>query len=238
MEGTNRRRVLVMAIAVVAVVVVAGATALAVKLQDSGAGSLQAQDSGFGSLQTEGCPGGVGSAFEVYTFDDLGEMTAASDLVVRAHVESAEPGRVYGNADEGGQFQVRQANLVVDDVLASKGPTPERIALEEEGWDADGTCYFMNGLTWSEVGNEYYYFLRKNPDSDTYIHASSQGRALIKGDTLEAPTADTTLEEVIEQLTPTQLEDQVKQAEVDVRDGRLDPLPEPGADPPAEEPHR
>lgn len=201
-----------------AVVAVVGAsTALAMRFQhDSWLTPFE--------LRTHGCPVEHSEADEAYAFDDLATMAATSHVVIHAYVDSVQLGRVYGDPDEAVSFQVRNVNLAVDEVLASQNSAPKEIILEEQGWTSEGDCYIQNGLTWSEVGQEGYYFLRRNVDADTYIHSSSQGRALIEGPTLAVPAPDTELEEVMEQLTPAQLEEEVRQADADVRAGRLESL--------------
>lgn len=108
-------------------------------------------------------------------------IAKSSDLVIQGKVTAISPGRTYGD-DKEALITTRYVDIDVLDVL--HGPADlSTVRLEEEGYDADGVGYVMNGVQWSKVGDEGYFLLRKHPDSkDTYLQVSSYGRILYVGD--------------------------------------------------------
>lgn len=151
---------------------------------------------GSSSVHSNGFPTRPESAAqgrEVVWVEDAPSLVRASDLVVRATVAKTDVGQTYGS--EGDSFTTRFVSLQVEDVLwsregdhASAGST---IQLEEEGYDADKTGYVMNGVPWSAVGDQGFYFLVADPDGGDYRLVNSQGRVMYtaerKGPTGERP---------------------------------------------------
>jgi hypothetical protein len=111
---------------------------------------------------------------EAEHFDNLPAMAAASDVVMRAKVADVAVGKTYGDSKED-QFTTRYVTLKPVEVLRGDVPGGSLI-YEEAGWDADRTGYVMNGVLWSEPGDEGWYFLHLRHDMGTYRLIVSHGR--------------------------------------------------------------
>ena len=114
----------------------------------------------------------------VHHYESLAEQAQGSDFVVRGRVVQVEPGRVAGELPE---EKIYFRNVTIEVLEKAKGPVdPKTLVYEEEGWDADGTGYVMNGIKWSEVGDEAWYFLAERDDGITRL-ASQYGRYTLSG---------------------------------------------------------
>jgi len=133
-------------------------------------------------------PENISYASELRGFDDLGSMTATSDLVVKATVTEVVQGRTSGTAEDGGATTTREVRLRIDKVIYQRrgGKAPESVLLAEGYWDQSGTGYMVEGLNWSKVGDTGYYFLSGPDDtytsSDHYALVWSQGRVVVTND--------------------------------------------------------
>lgn len=103
-------------------------------------------------------------------------MAAKSDLVLRAQVSDVSVGATYGESIED-QVTTRNVSLKPIEVVRGVVGT-EPLIYEEEGWQADGEGYVMNGVLWSQPGDEAWYFLRLS-ESGTYRLIASYGRYAI-----------------------------------------------------------
>lgn len=113
-------------------------------------------------------------------FEDLGELTRASDLVVFASVSATERGRLVGDPHHGGVIS-RFVTLRVERVLADQGgPRPTTLLVEEEGWLGDGTPIIVNGLAPSTTGDRGLWFLDEvaTDAAPIFIVINEQGRYL------------------------------------------------------------
>ncbi|MEV0458767.1 hypothetical protein [Catellatospora methionotrophica] len=134
---------------------------------------------------------------EMYLFSSVDSMVATSHLVVSGTVTAVGEGRFTG-ADEDGstasQVRLRSVTIAVDSVLHNPklALVPPLITLEEEGWDALGRGYTVNGVAWSNVGDTGYFFLRRSAggDANTYVLTSSDGRVLNRGGVLSPSNSE------------------------------------------------
>ncbi|MCX6398025.1 MAG: hypothetical protein NTV23_16170 [Propionibacteriales bacterium] len=118
---------------------------------------------------------------EVRHYDDLAEMAAGSDWILRAKVTDVRVGKTYGDSVED---QVITRLVVLDPIEVVKGVdvegVPDTLTFEEEGWQGDGRGYVMNGVLWSRPGEEAWFFLRRTRDG-SYRLTSSFGRYTLVG---------------------------------------------------------
>ncbi|MGW4229238.1 hypothetical protein ACWEF9_08105 [Streptomyces sp. NPDC004980] len=131
----------------------------------------------------------VVDALETVEFQSVGQMAATSHKVVRATVTAAGPGRITGEDEvtEPGEAppttQARDVTLHITDDLKKPGvnPSADPIIIEEWGWDSEGQGYQVNNYSWSEVGQEYIFFLvRAEPiGSNRWNVINTEGRAHI-----------------------------------------------------------
>lgn len=166
-------------------------------------------------------PEAIAHGAEIYSFQDPAIMAVTADLVIRGEVTLIEPGRTV-LPGEPESFQYRAVTIEVDEVLRSAdGSNPARVILEEQGYWPNGDGFMVEGITWSEVGDEGFYFLSNPSDSDGYHLVNSQGRVLIGGGGLE-PSGATPLSSLAAMNTE-QLVSLVEQAAADLDAGRLTP---------------
>jgi hypothetical protein len=157
------------------------------------------------------------SASSLYEFEDLASMVAASDLVVRARVDTTARGRLVG--DGAAAIVSRIDTLQVREVLAGEAPGAT-VLVEEEGWLGDGTAVAVNGLVPSEAGMDAIWFLDRRPDAELpgYLVINHQGRYVVNGDRLRGADGTDPLVADLEPLGPDGLMDAVR--ELAVRTGR------------------
>jgi hypothetical protein len=141
------------------------------------------------------------SASSLYQFDDLAAMVAASDLVVRARVDSTARGRVVGDGEAA--VISRIDTLEVEEVLAGD-EAGSTLLVEEEGWLGDGTAIAVDGLAPSEAGMDAIWFLDRRPDPEVpgYLVINHQGRYVVDGDRLQGADGPDPLVAAIEPLGP------------------------------------
>ncbi|MBZ9644735.1 hypothetical protein [Streptomyces sp. PSKA30] len=162
--------------AALAVVVVAGGVAGGVAMQPA----AEAR-----TLDKE--PEVVAHAVESVEFESVGQMAVTSVAVVRAKVTAVNPGRIVGAdetaepGEESAATQARDVTLQVTEAYSRNNwyQFPDPITIEEWGWDASGDGYQVNNYSWSEVGKEYLFFLRKTSDPLRWNVISTEGRAEI-----------------------------------------------------------
>ncbi|MPY93203.1 MAG: hypothetical protein GEV08_09095 [Acidimicrobiia bacterium] len=178
--------------------------ALAIAVLAGGAVSAGVGDSG------DGGPGaGGGGASEPPTavsaavapgVDDVHDLIAAADLVVRGEVVATSRGRTFG---EGGAAIVsRLVTVAVEEVLAGEPPGSPALLVEEEGWLPDGRELAVNGLAPSREGLDAIWFLQdvQGPDLPVWIVVDPRGRYAVRGDALDGPDVDDALVAAVESL--------------------------------------
>jgi hypothetical protein len=119
-------------------------------------------------------------AQSIFAFTTIGEMTAASDLVVVGSVAAVAEGRLIGSPG-GTSVRSQFTTITVQRVLA--GVAPAAVVIEEEAALADGTPITVNGVAPSEVGDRAVWFLDQleGEESPVYLVINSQGRVLDEG---------------------------------------------------------
>ncbi|MQA97389.1 MAG: hypothetical protein GEV11_23140 [Streptosporangiales bacterium] len=123
---------------------------------------------------------------ELHDFNDVATMTATSPLVIFGRVETVRAGRWSGGAP-GDRDRVRDVTIAVDQVLASgSGARPEKVVVDEWGWDGQGRGFEFKGVRWTEPGDRGFYFLIPVTDAPGHYRLiNSQGRVLVQGETLQ-----------------------------------------------------
>jgi hypothetical protein len=182
----------------------------------AGVGIVRWTTAGNGGVASEGEAAASGpaplpvEASSLYQFDDLASMVAASDLVVRARVDSTAHGRLVGDGEAA--VISRIDTLEVEEVLAGDA-TGSTLLVEEEGWLGDGTAIAVNGLAPSETGMDAIWFLDRRPDAEVpgYLVINHQGRFVVDGDRLEGADGTDPLVVALEPLGPDGLTDAVRQ---------------------------
>lgn len=123
----------------------------------------------------------------IYQFDDVAQMTATADLVVKGTVTDTSTGRTHG-ADSGAPTTTRQIHLQVDEVIYQADPTdalPSEVLVGEGYWDDAGTGYAIEGMPWSDVGDTGYFFLsspESEADTEAYGYLGPSARVMITDD--------------------------------------------------------
>ncbi|GAA4625907.1 hypothetical protein GCM10023196_031980 [Actinoallomurus vinaceus] len=179
------------------------------------------------AVKLDAKPREVAAVKEVEAYDDVPTMTASSDLVIRGRVTQITPGRHIGSSGMDGQ-RVRDVAIKIEQVFLNKtGTTPATVTLDEWGWDDRGHGFQIEGVTWSNAGDENYYFLRRI-DEGRFRLVSTQGRVSVKGSRL-SPTAaeDSPVHEAVERQSETAFRASLRKASADYRAGRLRAVPVP-----------
>ncbi|MBO9524026.1 MAG: hypothetical protein J7518_21020 [Nocardioidaceae bacterium] len=114
-------------------------------------------------------------AEEPESFGSLATMGAASAVVLRAVVVAIGPGPEAG----GGRFLLRSVTLRPVELVKGEVATA-LVRFAEAGYTRDGTGFTLNGVGWSRVGDEGWYFLARSGDGWMRL-ASSDGRFLVAG---------------------------------------------------------
>lgn len=173
-------------------------------------------------------PSGSAHPDELHEFDDVPTMLATSDLVITAKVVKVQQGRSVG-PDDGSKITFREVHLKVQSIQYDRtGAQPTDVIVEEEGWDAEGRGYTLEGLTWSKIGDVGHFFLvRKRDAADKHRLVNSQGRVLIKDSRLQGNQRGHLTAEIAA-MTPSSFEKLLATAAADARAGRLQPQ-RPGA---------
>lgn len=125
------------------------------------------------------------------TFGTLGELVAASDLVVLAEVVGIADGRTITDpADPTAGIRTRLVTVEV--VQALVGEPPPVLVIEEEAALLDGTPIVVNGVEPSRRADRGVYFLVAGADPDAPYHAlvNEQARYLIDGTRLRPSSND------------------------------------------------
>lgn len=148
-------------------------------------------------------------------FTTLGELVAATDLVVVGHAVNTDRGRTFG--DPGSTvMESRLITLEIDDVVrAGTGPTLDVTAgaaavVEEPGWLQDGTPLIVDGVAPTEPGDAVLWFLDAVPSpaldaadaSPAYVLVGPQGHYRIDGDRLVPAAGEDPLSERLAGLGP------------------------------------
>lgn len=115
----------------------------------------------------------------VYLYSTLPEMARASAYVVRARVVAAGPGPTVGDGPD--QLTFRTVTIEVEDVVKGAAAAGDQLFFQEEGYESDGTGYVMNGVQWSAVGDEAWYYLRRSDRGELWL-ASQHGRFNLNGE--------------------------------------------------------
>ncbi|MFD6350006.1 hypothetical protein ACFWF9_35595 [Streptomyces roseolus] len=125
-------------------------------------------------------PERIVSGREVFDFKTLGEIVSTSPVIVKAEVTNIQPGRTIGSVDEGGIDQARDVTLTVTTSFKRYPAVPQTIVMEEWGWDGEGNGYQVENVTWSQVGDKGFYFLKGTGEPGKWRLVSNQGRMLDK----------------------------------------------------------
>ncbi|MBA2949814.1 hypothetical protein [Streptomyces himalayensis] len=142
----------------------------------------------------------ISHALESVEFESFAQMAVTSTAVVRATVTEVNPGRIVGGdetaepGEESAATQARDVTLKVTQTFSIDDSVeiPELIIVEEWGWDADGDGFQVNNYTWSEVGEEYFFFLGDSDSSDPIRQnvISTEGRIHINENGSLSPSAE------------------------------------------------
>lgn len=122
-------------------------------------------------------------------YPTVGELVAASDLIVVGRITHVADGRVVTDPTEpGAGIRTQLAQLAVERVV--KGAPTRALVLEEEAALLDGTAITVDGVAPSVAGQRGVYFLIGG-DAESPYHAliGAQGRYVIAGESL-VPAAD------------------------------------------------
>jgi len=118
-----------------------------------------------------------------YAFASVAEMAATSQVIVEGRVVGIERGRQAGAEDNDPGLGLRDARIVVENVL--KGDPATEIWIEEYGFDRKEQAFEIAHQPWSIVGDEGIYFLigvGGNQPPDHYQMVNADGRVLLDGD--------------------------------------------------------
>ncbi|MEW2807324.1 hypothetical protein AB0929_09435 [Streptomyces massasporeus] len=133
------------------------------------------------SAHRDAHPERIVHAREDFSFATVNALVGTSPVMIRGTVLSTAPGRTVGTAETGGIDQARNVTLRVDAVLKRGGADiGATLTLEEWGWDGSGNGYQIENLTWSQVGETGYYFLKRDAVATKWRYVSTQGRVLNK----------------------------------------------------------
>jgi hypothetical protein len=119
-----------------------------------------------------------------HRFSDLGQLVAASDLILAGRVVSSESGRVFGSpgaAAKSSAIRSHVLTLQVDGVLAGRGApavSSAVVLVEEEASLTDGSPIVVDGMRATRVGDRGVWFLVASNDAEFpgYTIVNSQGR--------------------------------------------------------------
>lgn len=107
-------------------------------------------------------PAAVGASRETARPDDLDDLVMLSDLVIVGTVVAEAPGRTAGSG-VGGQIQMRESAIVVEEVMAGDF-TGATLTLEELGW-MNGVPGTLNHATWAKQGDRILVALTRTENS-------------------------------------------------------------------------
>jgi hypothetical protein len=136
-------------------------------------------------------PGPVEVESSASEFDSLGELIAASDLVVVATVTEVDDGRTITAPDDpDAGIHTRLVRLDVREVLA--GETAVAVVVEEAATFADGSPIEVDGMSRLRDGDVAIWFLvAGGSDAMPYFAAvNGQARFVVVGETLEPSGSD------------------------------------------------
>ncbi|GAA3544651.1 hypothetical protein AFL01nite_16430 [Aeromicrobium flavum] len=128
---------------------------------------------------------GVAFVDEAVVYDDLGRMAATANVVVRGTVTEVAPGATHQYTPEQSVADEtdRVLTVRVDEVVANGARGAPAVGTSiriVEGWWSEGIGYETEGMPWSEVGQEGYFFLAKDSGpSGGYTYVGTTGRALL-----------------------------------------------------------
>jgi len=134
------------------------------------------------SPESYGPPTGIHGK-EVYTFERLEDLVAASPVIVLVTVTSVESGRTVGTGE--GEWKTNLATLRVEQVIA--GEAREVIAIEETG--TNGVPYLAEGDR-AVLSLIPYQGRPPREDVPFFVNIGSQGRFLVEDDGTVAPAGD------------------------------------------------
>lgn len=98
------------------------------------------------------------------------KMAARTDLVVRGHVVSVNPGRVLDDAPGEPVVQIVDVVLEVEEILSGKAES-EFVTIEWMAWSEGGDqneprrAILLNGLKTPDIGNEMVWFVSRTDGS-------------------------------------------------------------------------
>lgn len=183
---------------------------------------------------------------EAVTYDELGRMTASTDLVVQGTVETVAQGMThrYPPSEAMADEVDRLITVGVDDVVYSDGTKPSGTISVIEGWWSQGVGYALEGMPWAKPGDKGYFYLVADPvyPAGTYTYVGSTGRVLLTGDEVSVnhhchgPWDDTVAGRDLEgprmrdangEVRPDAVEKAILAAAESARRGESKPVPRP-----------
>jgi hypothetical protein len=159
---------------------------------------------------------------EAYWFDDLGEMTATSNLVVVASLDKIEPGRRFTYAD-GVDLVFQEATFTVTDVLyGTHNPSDLQVELDELYTGVGGAPL----PRWLHEGSTSVMFLVQQEDRpDLYRPVNSQGvyRVDEPGTPLIATVSDSSFVDRLSRLSLEELRSRLAEILPKIASGEIRP---------------
>ena len=156
---------------------------------------------------------------EMYTFDGLAPMVAASDAVVLGTITTSSPGRTVGGDADLGELQFVEVTLQLETVLYGDLPTGS-VTLE-----IDGSMVPLQDR-WDVPGKSVLLFLHEKTDHRGYYRpTNSQGVFVVEGDRIAAGVVEDAFTDGFARLDRDTFVREIKIAAEDVRDGFATPPP-------------
>jgi hypothetical protein len=166
---------------------------------------------------------------EIHQFERIDELVATSDLVVRARVLDARPGRTLGAGEEA--LYLRELTLEVDAAFdgAIERQPDGTLLVEEVEWIAAGGLYVPEDTLRLEAGDEALFFLWRKRDVEDPIYRLVNRQAVypIEGGGLIATERRDPFIRQIEATPFSTIEQGIQRALARVADGSLLPADSP-----------
>lgn len=156
---------------------------------------------------------------EVYSFDDLASMVAASDLVVVGTIAASAPGRAVGGDAAFGELEFVEVTVKLETVLFGELQDGS-VTLEIDA------SMIPRQDRWDEPGTSVVLFLHEKADRRGYYRpTNSQGVFVVKGERVAAGVVEDKLTDGLTRLGRDLFIQEVRLAADDVRDGMVTPPP-------------
>lgn len=156
---------------------------------------------------------------EIYSFDDLAPMVAASDVVVVGTIAASSPGRAVGGDAALGELEFVEVTVKLEAVLSGE-LRDGSVTLEIDA------SMIPRQDRWDEPGTSVVLFLHEKADRRGYYRpTNSQGVFVVEGDRVAAGVVEDKLTDGLTQLGRDAFIQEVKLAADDVRNGLVTPPP-------------